>query len=94
MMVTILKHLESNRNFHIPAQSPWKQKARFRRTHKGLRRIHQRARITLCQLAKRWKMKSLLLWQRGTQKMEATQQSQMDAFKNLTGSSELNFFFS
>lgn len=93
VMVTILKYLESNRNFHTPAQSPWKQNACFRRTHKGFRRTHKGKNYIL-PIGQKTKNEVVPLQQRGTQKMEATQQSQTDAFENLTGSSELNFFFS
>lgn len=35
VMLTILKYLDSNRNFHTPTQSSWKQNVCFRRTHQG-----------------------------------------------------------
>lgn len=82
-MVTVLEFSDSSRNFNTPTQSPWEWNAAS-----GLTRAQQSARM-------RPKGKIFHHRERGGQTTEGTLQvGYMDAFGNVTGSPELNVFFS
>lgn len=86
VMVTVLKYLESNRNFHTPKQSSWEKNACFRKTYQGTTKDKNYSLII-------GQKPKLFHYSKEHRKWNQHKQSQMDAFENVTGSSELNFFF-